>query len=160
MTVDDLADYGMQRMDEAEIEGFLSSHSVGVLGLPTEGAPSLRPMSFGYDGEGALFLLYIVGSESRKAALSDRATVARFLVYTAETTFNWRSVLLTGHLERVPDDEVATVTADVEMPWQPDLFRQASEAERTAVYRFDITERSGIEHLGLPPAFEEAGGKT
>ncbi|AZH26534.1 pyridoxamine 5'-phosphate oxidase family protein [Haloplanus aerogenes] len=160
MTVDELAEYGMQRMDEGEIEAFLSSHSVGVLGLPTEGAPSLRPMSFGYDGDETLYLLYVVGSESRKAALSDRATVARFLVYTAETAFNWRSVLLTGHIDRVPDDEVTTVTADVEMPWRPDLFRRASDAERTAVYRFEITDRSGIEHLGLPPAFEEAGDEA
>jgi nitroimidazol reductase NimA-like FMN-containing flavoprotein (pyridoxamine 5'-phosphate oxidase superfamily) len=156
MTIDELTDYGMQRMDGDEIRAFLSSHSVGVLGLPADGAPSLRPMSFGYDGEDALYLLYIVGSGSRKAALSDRASVARFLVYTAETTFNWRSVLLTGRIERVPDDGAESVTAGIDMPWQPDLFRRAGEAERTAVYRFEITERNGVEHLGLPPAFETA----
>jgi len=154
MTVDELADYGISRMDDEEIRAFLSSHSVGVLGLPTEGAPSLRPMSFGYDGADALYLLYIVGSDSRKAALSDRAEVASFLAYSAEATFNWRSVLLTGHLERVDDAEA--VSDRVEMPWQPAVLRRASETERTALYRFDITDRSGLKHLGLPPGFDSA----
>jgi len=154
MTIDELADYGMHRMDEAEIRGFLSSQGVGVLGLPANEAPSLRPMSFGYDGEDALYLLYVVGTESRKTTLSDRADAARFLVYSAETAFNWRSVLLTGRIERAADDELETLPSHVELPWQPDLFRRAVAEERTALYRFDITERTGIKHLGLPPAFD------
>jgi len=154
MTLDELADYGMYRMDEEAIRGFLSSQGVGVLGLPTADAPSLRPMSFGYDGEDTLYLLYVVGAESRKAVLSDRAEVARFLVYSMETAFNWRSVLLTGGIERAADDELGALPDHVELPWQPDLFQRAVSAERTALYRFDITERTGIKHLGLPPAFD------
>lgn len=156
MTVDDLADYGMYRMDAGEIDGFLSSQGVGVLGLPADGAPSLRPMSFGYDGEETLYMLYVVGSDSRKARLSDEAEAARFLVYSAETAFNWRSVLLTGRIEQMTDAELDALPEAVELPWQPDLFRRAVAEERTALYRFEITERSGIKHLGLPPAFEEA----
>jgi nitroimidazol reductase NimA-like FMN-containing flavoprotein (pyridoxamine 5'-phosphate oxidase superfamily) len=156
MTVDDLTDYGMYRMDAGEIDGFLSSQGVGVLGLPADGAPSLRPMSFGYDGEETLYMLYVVGSDSRKARLSDEAEAARFLVYSAETAFNWRSVLLTGRIERTTDAELDALPEAVELPWQPDLFRRAVAEERTALYRFDITARSGIKHLGLPPAFEEA----
>jgi nitroimidazol reductase NimA-like FMN-containing flavoprotein (pyridoxamine 5'-phosphate oxidase superfamily) len=156
MTVDDLTDYGMSRMDDAEIRDFLSNQGVGVLGLPAEGAPSLRPISFGYDGDDAVYMLYVVGAESRKAELSDRAEAARFLVYSAETAFNWRSVSLTGRIERVSDDDLGTLPERVELPWQPDLFRRAVAEERTALYRFDVTERSGIKHLGLPPAFEAA----
>ena len=155
MTIDDLTDYGMVRMDDAEIRALLSSHGVGVLGLPAEGVPCLRPMSYGYDDEAAaLYLLYIVGTGSRKAALSDRAVEARFLVYSVETQFNWRSALLTGSLDAVPDEEVAAVGDRIEFPWQPDLFRRAGEAERTKLYRFDVTEWTGLKHVGLPPAFE------
>lgn len=141
-------------MDEEAIREFLSSQAVGVLGLPAAGAPGLRSMSFGYDGEDALYLLYVVGDESRKAVLSDRADVARFLVYSMETAFNWRSVLLTGGIGRTAGDELGTLPDHVELPWQPDPFRQAVSEERTALYRFDITDRTGIKHLGLPPAFD------
>ncbi|MFC7174604.1 pyridoxamine 5'-phosphate oxidase family protein [Haloplanus litoreus] len=155
MTIDDLTDYGMVRMDDGEIRALLSSHSVGVLGLPADGAPSLRPMSCGYDDEAeALYLLYIVGTGSRKAALSDRVTEARFLVYSVETQFNWRSALLTGRIDAVPEEETTAVGDRIEFPWQPDLFRRAGEAERTRLYRFDITEWEGLKHVGLPPAFE------
>jgi len=154
MTVDDLGEYGMVRMDDEEVRALLSSHGVGVLGLPGDGAPSLRPMTYGYDAEAdALYFLYIVGSGSRKAASSDRAEAARFLVYSAETQFNWRSVLLTGQIDAVPDSETDAIEERVSLPWQPDLFRRAGAEERTRLYRFEITEWAGLKHVGLPPAF-------
>ena len=154
MTIDDLGEYGMVRMDDEEIRAFLSSQSVGVLGLPADGAPSMRPMSFGFDGESRLYLLYVLGSGSRKAQLSERTEVARFLVYSAETAFNWRSVLLTGKLRKVPEDEEEAVQNSVTMAWRPDLFRTAGEAENTELYEFRIDEQVGIKHAGLPPGFE------
>jgi nitroimidazol reductase NimA-like FMN-containing flavoprotein (pyridoxamine 5'-phosphate oxidase superfamily) len=154
MTVDDLTDYGMVRMDDDEVRALLSSHSIGVLGLPTDDAPCLRPMSYGYDDEeDALYLLYIVGSGSRKAELSDRAETARFLVYSAETQFNWRSALLTGHVDRVVESEAEAVEDRVHLPWQPDLFRRAGAEERTRLYRLAIADWTGLKHVGLPPAF-------
>jgi nitroimidazol reductase NimA-like FMN-containing flavoprotein (pyridoxamine 5'-phosphate oxidase superfamily) len=152
MTVDDLTDYGMVRMDDEEIRALLSSHSIGVLGLPSDGAPSLRPMSYGYDAEAdAVYFLYIVGSGSRKATLSDEAEAARFLVYSAETQFNWHSALLTGQVDAVPESE--TVEDRVTLAWQPDSFRRAGSEERTRHYRFEITAWTGLKHVGLPPAF-------
>jgi len=157
MTIDDLTDYGMVRMDDEEMRALLSSHSIGILGLPTDGAPSLRPMSYGYDAaEDALYLLYIVGSGSRKAERSDRADAARFLVYSAETQFNWRSVLLTGHVDRVAESAVDDIDDRVTFPWQPDLFRRAGAEERTRLYRFEIADWAGLKHVGLPPAFATA----
>lgn len=154
MTVDDLTDYGMVRMDDDEIRALLSSHSIGVLGLPTDGPPCLRPMSYGYDtDEDALYFVYIVGSGSRKAALSDRADEARFLVYSAETQFNWRSALLTGPIDVTAADDMGAVTDRVTLPWQPDLFQRAGAEERTRLYRFDVVDWTGLKHVGLPPAF-------
>ncbi|WP_136589793.1 pyridoxamine 5'-phosphate oxidase family protein [Salinigranum halophilum] len=154
MTLDELDEYGMVRMTDEEITGYLASQRVGVLGLPAEGAPSLRPMSFGFDGDARLYFLYVLGGESRKAELSTDAREARFLVYSAETPFNWRSVLLTGRMSEVPDGERAAAREALNDAWRPDVFERASAAEATQLYRFDIETRTGLKHLGLPPGFE------
>lgn len=155
MTLDELDEYGMVRMTDDEIAGYLASQSVGVLGLPTDGAPSLRPMSFGFDGDSRLYFLYVLGEESRKAELTTDAVPARFLVYSAETPFNWQSVLLTGRLSEVPGEDVEAAAAVLNGAWRPDVFERASAVETTRLYRFDIDERTGLKHLGLPPGFDE-----
>jgi hypothetical protein len=155
MTVDELGDYGAKRMTDEEIDGYLASQSVGVLGLPTDGAPSMRPMSFGYDGSKTVYFLYLLGDESRKRELSDRTETARFLVYSAEATFNWRSVLLAGRLSDVPDSERATAEEALSGAWRPDVLERALASEATALYRFEIDDRTGIKHLGLPEGFDE-----
>ena len=114
----------------------------------------MRPLSFAFDGERDLYILYVGGSESRKRDLTERAEAARFLVYSAETPFNWRSVLLTGSLSEVPESDLAPLLDAMEIRWRPDLFEQASVDEPTALYRFEIDEQTGIKHLGLPPGFE------
>jgi nitroimidazol reductase NimA-like FMN-containing flavoprotein (pyridoxamine 5'-phosphate oxidase superfamily) len=154
MTVDELGDYGMEAMTDDEITGYLDSQSVGVLALPTEGAPSMRPMSFGTDGD-SLYFLYVVGDGSRKAELTDHADRARFLVYSAETPFNWRSVLLTGTVSEVTDDDTAAARDALRGAWRPDVFERAGDAEAVRLYRFDVDERTGLKHLGLPPGFED-----
>ncbi|MFB6160520.1 MAG: pyridoxamine 5'-phosphate oxidase family protein [Haloferacaceae archaeon] len=154
MTVDELGEYGLVRMTDDEIRRFLAGRSVGVLGLPAEGAPSMRPMSFAFDGESRLYLLYVLGAESRKAALTARAGTARFLVYSAETAFNWTSVLLAGTLDEVPDREREAALDEVELAWRPDLFERAGDGLTTKLYEFRIDDCTGIEHMGLPPSFE------
>jgi len=156
MTVDELESYGTERMDDGEIDQLLSNRTTGVLALPAEGAPSMRPLSFHFDGDSALYFLYVVGEESRKAELSDRADAAQFLVYSMETPFNWRSVLLTGSISRVPEDGADTA-AEVMTAERPDLFERALAAEATDLYRFDVEGRTGIKHLGLPPELEDGG---
>ena len=158
MTVDDLAEYGMEPMTDANIRSFLSSRNVGVLALPTDDVPVLRPLSFWYDGDNALYFVYVLGGESRKHDLSRAVDTARFLVYSAETAFNWRSALLTGTLSEVPDAELAPVLDAIELKWRPEVFRQASVDEPTVVYRFEIADWTGIKHLGLPPGIEAPDG--
>ncbi|WP_324666015.1 pyridoxamine 5'-phosphate oxidase family protein [Haloarcula sediminis] len=155
MTVEDLDAFGMHRMDDDDIEGTLSSQSVGVLGVPTDAAPMLRPLSYWYDGEDALYFIYVLGSESEKQAVTDQAGVAQFLVYSVETTFNWRSVLLTGTIEAVSGAERTALEEEMEVGWRPDLFERAAESKTTAIYRFDIDERAGIKQLELPPELRE-----
>lgn len=155
MTVDELADYGMERMDDEAVRGFLASQRMGVLGLPGETAPVMRPMSYAYDGADTLYFLYVLVDDSRKAALSDRAEAASFLVYAADTQFTWRSAILTGRIEQVPEDERDAVEAAHEFPWRPEVFERAAGAGLTALYRFDVQELAGIKQTGLPPGFGE-----
>ena len=158
MTIEALGEYGMVEMTDEEVAGYLASQRVGVLGLPTDGAPSLRPLSFGFDGESRLYFLYVVGDESQKVELSEAAESAQFLVYSAETPFNWRSVLLTGRVRAV--DDVETARDVVDGAWRPEVFERAKDEKATAYYAFDIDEWTGLKHLGLPPGFEEQSGRS
>jgi len=141
-------------MSDDAIRGFLSSHHVGVLALSTDGNPMMRPLSFWFDGTDCLYFVYILSEQSRKDDLSQMADTARFLVYSAETPFNWRSVLLTGSLSEVPDSDRQPIADAMEVRWRPDVFEQAGVSEPTRLYRFEITDQAGIKHLGLPPGIE------
>ncbi|GAB6882015.1 hypothetical protein JCM19583_12680 [Halopiger thermotolerans] len=159
MTIDELADYGMERMTDEEIERFLKTQSLGILGLPTGETPYLLPMSYGYDGGSTLYFVYVVGAESRKATLSDRADTASFLVYSAETMFHWRSVLATGSLRRLSTDEQSALS-DAETPiWRPELLETASETEQTRVYELAVDEWTGIRHAIAPPTFAQRSSR-
>jgi nitroimidazol reductase NimA-like FMN-containing flavoprotein (pyridoxamine 5'-phosphate oxidase superfamily) len=171
MTVEELDAFGMRRMDDDDIERTLSNRSVGVLGIPTDGAPMLRPLSYWFDGEDALYFVYVLAGDSEKQALTDRADAARFLVYNVDAPFNWRSVLLTGTVEAVAPAEREALEERLDISWRPELFERAAEASRdatrtdaeseanrggtTAIYRFDIGERAGIKQLELPPELRE-----
>jgi nitroimidazol reductase NimA-like FMN-containing flavoprotein (pyridoxamine 5'-phosphate oxidase superfamily) len=97
----------------------------------------------------------VLGDDSRKATLSDQADVARFLVYDVETTFNWRSVLLTGTIAAVPDDEREAIEAEMDTAWRPNVFERARESTVTGLYAFHIEDRAGIEQLELPPELRD-----
>lgn len=153
MTVDELGPAGIERMSGREIDEFLASQGVGVLGLPAGDGPYLIPMSFGFDGEAALYFTFLVGGSSRKADLAEAAEVARFLVYSAASPFTWQSVVLTGAIESVPDDEFEDVARSMHNAWRPALFEDADLGPGVRVYRFVVGDRVGFKHTGLPPGF-------
>ena len=154
MTVENLAEYGMEPMTDDAIQGFLSAQSTGVLGISTDAEPLLRPLSFWFDGDSALYFVYVLGSESRKETVSKQSETARFLIYSAETPFQWRSVLCSGSLSEVPESELSAVLDAMEIRWRPELFERASVEEPTALYRFEIAAWTGIKQLGLPPGLD------
>ena len=155
MTVDELDAFGMRRMDDDDISKTLENQRVGVLAVATDGAPSMRPLSYWYDGEDALYFVYVLAGDSEKQRLTDAADAAQFLVYSVETTFNWRSVLLTGTIGEVSAAEREALEERMDISWRPDLFERAADSETTAIYRFDIAERNGIKQLELPPELRE-----
>lgn len=155
MSVDQLQEFGLERMDDDEIRDLVSSQSTGVLGLPAADAPYLLPMSFAFDGDSSLYFTYLLGPSSRKELLSNRAEYARFLVYTVETMFNWRSVLLTGELSETPESELSELEDVLTTAWRPELFRTAGTEGGVKVYELEVESQSGIRHTGLASGFKE-----
>lgn len=156
MSVDELQAYGLAEMTGEEVQSFLSSQKTGVLGLPTDDAPYLLPLSFGYDGDTRLYFTYLQGSSSQKATLTEAAERASFLVFAVDTMYNWQSVLLSGRISVVPEsawDELESLLTDV---WRPALLDTASLSGEIDVYEFRIDEQTGIKHQGLPPALEQS----
>lgn len=150
MPIDEFEEYGMHRMDADDINQTLSNQSVGVLGLPTKSAPCLRPLSYWFNGDDRLYFVYVLGRDSQKVALSDGGNVARFLVYRMDTTFNWRSILLTGSVERVSADEREAIEERMSISWRPELFERGTGPENTRLYRFQIDDKAGIKQLQRP----------
>lgn len=155
MTIDQLDEYGLERMDDEEVQSFLASQSTGVLGLPTDDIPYMLPLSYGFDGESSLYFTYLLGETSDKQELTDRAERGRFLVYDVETQFKWQSVLLAGDLRPVPDDEVGEIAAVARNAWRPNTLDAATTDGGTAVYELAIEAQTGIQQTGLAPDFRE-----
>ncbi|RLM88433.1 pyridoxamine 5'-phosphate oxidase family protein [Haloarcula sp. Atlit-7R] len=154
MVVDELHDLGLERMDDEEIRGFLSSQKVGVLAFPDRESPYLLPMSYGFDDDVTLYFTFLVGSTSRKKELIEQAEYVSFLVYRVDSMFSWESVLLQGTLKEIPETEWDTLDAETTSAWRPEILRQAQSSGEVVLYGFQIAAQSGIRHTGLPPGFE------
>lgn len=154
MTTEELKPYGLEEMREEEITTFLGTQSLGVLGLPAEEAPYLVPLSYAFDGDSSLYFTYVLGEESRKEQLTDAAERARFLVYSADTIFNWESVLLVGTFDTVPPSEWNDIADVLEDVWRPEIFTTASTSRNVKIYELTVEESSGIRHTGLSPQYE------
>jgi len=151
MTVEEIQ---LTKMDDDAISAFLANRKMGVLGLPTGDIPYLLPMSFGYDDGKTLYFTFVGGPESRKRGLIEATDRAVFLTYTAESPFSWESVLLSGTVDAIPDDEWDDIVPVLEAAWRPDVIEAAMETEDVTVYRFSVDEWTGYKHTGLPPGFD------
>lgn len=151
MTTEELKPYGLEYMQRAEVDQFLTHQSVGVLGLSAEKMPYLVPMSYAFDGDSSLYFTYILGEGSRKEQLTEQTEWAQFLVYSADTIFNWQSVLLEGTFETVKPSNWSDLADTLEGTWRPEIFRNARTDRNVKIYEFEIDDFSGIKHTGLSP---------
>lgn len=154
MTVGKLRGLGLESMDDEEVDAFLRTQGVGILALPTGGVPYVLPMSFGYVGGDKIYFTFLMGEQSRKADLIEDGLRARFLVYSARSMFTWQSVLVTGQLKTVPDDEWEEMDGVMENAWRPDLLQGALDEDDITCCQLDIEETTGYKHTGLPEGFE------
>lgn len=155
MTLDELERYGVEHMADNEVEKFLSTQDVGVLGLQADDGPYLLPMSYGYDGESSLYFTFVTGSSSRKTQLADPDEPAKYLVYNASSMFAWESVILSGSVRTVPESEWDELDELLQDVWHPDALETAGELEGVEIYEFQAEEKTGIKQVGLPPGFAD-----
>ena len=98
--------YGME-MGATEIEEFLNEQATGVLSLSQDDRAYGVPMSFAYDGEHDRVIMDMAfGPESKKAGFIESTEEICLTVYDWEGPNEWRSVIVTGTLEAVSEDEL------------------------------------------------------
>lgn len=105
MTDDVRALYGIE-MSREEVDEFLREQGVGLLALADGDDAYAVPISFGYDGEGTLYFFLIrFGEDSRKLSYLETTAEATFAVTAVESGTRWKSVLVGGPVDRVPEAE-------------------------------------------------------
>lgn len=145
MTTETLAELEGIKMDEQQIERFLRDQGFGVLSL-TDGSEAYGvPVSFGYDGDSRLFFVFLrVGEQSKKERFAERTERASFTTYDVISKHEWRSVIASGRLRRVADDEWESVEQAVnDNAWYPSLFSEADPMRDIQAWELRIEELSG-----------------
>lgn len=136
-------------MQETEIDFFLRSQGYGTLSLAADGDAYGVPVSFGYDGDHLYFIFLQFGVDSQKRAFADATDTASFLVSQVNSKFDWQSVIVTGQLREMRDDEVThgrDVMAD--NAWHPSLFSEADPMGDLKGYVLDIEAKTGRKGSG------------
>lgn len=134
-------------LDEFEIEEFLESSGLGVLGLAKEGAAYTIPIAFAYDeGNNRCILRFVGRQDSKKREFAAATRTATLTVYDWEAPEAWRSVVLVGTLSELDSDSIASAAAlfaDVGEEAALDIFNKPLEEYETAWYEFNIAEMTG-----------------
>ncbi|MEA5386398.1 pyridoxamine 5'-phosphate oxidase family protein [Haloarculaceae archaeon H-GB11] len=98
-------------MDAEELAAFLSSHGHGVLSFGGD-VPYGIPVSFGYDpAERRCILQLVFHHDSKKRDYVEESDAASLCAYDWQGPDDWRSVVLSGSLEEIPDDTPEAVDA-------------------------------------------------
>jgi nitroimidazol reductase NimA-like FMN-containing flavoprotein (pyridoxamine 5'-phosphate oxidase superfamily) len=138
--------YGVA-MDADAIAAFLESTGVGTLAFGDERGGYGIPMSFGYDAAGDRCILqFAFGDESEKASYIDADNPVSLSVHEWNSVVDWRSVVLRGRLQRVPDGESAVaagIFAAHAKIASLEVFRQPIEELDFEWYELDIDEKHG-----------------
>lgn len=106
----------MRELSPEEMNDMLTRNGVGVLALIDGDYPYAIPMSFGYDGtEVCLPMQWGAGYDGRKIQCIESNSNACFTVYEQDPddARTWRSVVITGSLERIADDREAQAYASL-----------------------------------------------
>ncbi|WP_313686794.1 pyridoxamine 5'-phosphate oxidase family protein [Halobellus marinus] len=102
-----LEEYGVA-MDDDEIARCLESMGAGTLAFGDERGGYAIPMSFGYDSvNDRCIFQFSFGEDSRKAAYIERDNRVSLSVHEWNSVTDWRSVVVQGTLEPVPEERNA-----------------------------------------------------
>lgn len=141
-----LEDLERTPMDRDEMAAMLESEGVGTLSMADEGTAYGLPMSFGYRGDGRLYFMFLRGGEGgRKERFVEAGGEASFLVYDVGSHHQWRSVIASGPIRPVRDDESEALQSALENAWYPDLFSASVPTRGVSGYVLEIEELTGYE---------------
>ena len=131
-------------MNDDGIDDVLRDVGIGVLSMSAEGVPYGVPLSFGYDGAKLYFVFLDASTDLRKETYAEQATVASFTTFDVDPDGSWRSVIVSGQLDRIVIDEWDDAReAMADNAYQSDLLGEYELQENPNVWALDIQERSG-----------------
>lgn len=136
-------------MDDFEIDQTLDEVGYGTLALTRDDEAYGVPVSFGYDGDRIFLYLFQFGEGSKKFDYREHTTRATLTIIDVDSRFEWRSVIVTGTLHDVPEEETEHVeTVMEENAWFPTFFPPDSTVtgvQWTELRIEDVTGRKGAE---------------
>lgn len=150
MTSDSFTRLQGTEMDRAAVDAFLAEQGVGVLSL-TDGEEAYGvPVSYGYDGESTLYFVFLrLGEHSKKEAFARQTERASLTTYQAPSKHVWRSVIASGPVSEIDDDEWETLVEVVgDNAWYPSLFSEAEPMQDIAGWRLDVEDVTGQQSTG------------
>jgi nitroimidazol reductase NimA-like FMN-containing flavoprotein (pyridoxamine 5'-phosphate oxidase superfamily) len=132
-------------LDESEIDDVLRTVGVGVLSMSADGVPYGVPLSFGYDGTDRLFFVFLgATTELRKETYAEQSDVANFTTFDINPDGSWRSVIVTGPLDRITIDEWDTAReAMADNAYQSNLLAEYELQENPNVWALETQNQSG-----------------
>lgn len=150
MTSETFAELEGIGMDDKELDAFLHEQGIGVLSL-TDGHEAYGvPVSFGYDGEDSCYFVFLrVGEQSKKEQFAEQTDRASLTVYDVSSKHVWTSVIISGSLHQIPDDEWDELEEAIEdNAWYPSLFSEAEPMRDIQGWKLQIDEITGQQSEG------------
>ncbi|WP_318567253.1 pyridoxamine 5'-phosphate oxidase family protein [Salinigranum marinum] len=134
-------------MDDETARAFLREQGFGVLSLASNGEAYGIPISYGYDveAERLYFVFLRPGERSKKKRFGEATERASFLTFDVPSREEWRTVIATGTLRIVDDDEWSAVSAALEdNAWFPTLFSETEPMQDLVGWALDIEDVTGM----------------
>jgi hypothetical protein len=131
-------------LDDTDIDELLREVGAGVLSMSADGVPYGVPLSFGYDGDALYFAFLGASADLRKETYAEQSDVASFTAVDFGPDGAWRSVIVSGPLDRIsPAEWDAAREAMLDNAYRSDLLADRDLREHPNVWALDIEERSG-----------------
>jgi uncharacterized protein len=132
-------------MDDQGIDTFLREQGVGILSL-TDGREAYGvPISFGYDDKDSCYFVFLrAGEQSKKEQFAEKTERASLTVSDVTSKHVWTSVIASGPLRTVGDNEWSELeTAIEDNAWYPSLFSEAEPMRDFQGWELQIDEVTG-----------------
>lgn len=134
-------------MSPTEIEEFLGVGGNCVLSLAADDQPYAIPVSYGFDPDDREFLLRLgFKDDSEKATFYSGEDPARLVAYEQRDNGEYRSVIATGTLHELTDEELTPEIVEklneAELPLFDIWYESKRELDFT-INRFEVDELTG-----------------